>query len=75
MGKAKECHKLQEEGKMTEQQVKNVVAKADVISYGTLAEMNHFQNERVRDFKYMMQKYLQEQITFYKKVGSSFMCL
>ncbi|BFZ15586.1 hypothetical protein BsWGS_18625 [Bradybaena similaris] len=68
VGKAKECHKLQEEGKMNEQQVKNVVAKADVISYGTLAEMNHFQNERVRDFKYMMQKYLQEQITFYKKL-------
>ncbi|KAI8783952.1 sorting nexin-33 [Biomphalaria glabrata] len=70
IGKVKECLKLQEENKMTESEVQNVVTKADTISYGTLAEMNHFQKERVVDFKHYMQNYLKEQIDFYKKLTS-----
>lgn len=68
IGKAKECLKLQEEGKMSESEVNNVLARADTISYGTLAEITHFQEQRVDDFKSMMQKYLQEQINFYKNL-------
>ncbi|CAL1535965.1 unnamed protein product [Lymnaea stagnalis] len=70
IGKAKECTKLQEEGKMSESEVNNVLVRADTISYGTLAEMNHFQRERVIDCKSMMQSYLKEQIDFYKKLTS-----
>lgn len=68
-GKAKECLKLQEEGKMTEVEVQKVLHRADAISYGTLAEMNHFQSERVKDFKLMMQLYLRSQIKFYQEVS------
>lgn len=68
-GKAKECLKLQEEGKMTEVEVQKVLHRADAISYGTLAEMNHFQCERVKDFKLMMQLYLRSQIKFYQEVS------
>ncbi|XP_012935877.1 sorting nexin lst-4 [Aplysia californica] len=70
IGKAKDCMKLQEEGKMSESEVNSVLARADTISYGTLSEMNHFQHERVVDFKHMMQSYLREQIEFYKQVTS-----
>lgn len=69
-GKAKECLKLQEEGKMTEPETQKVLGRTDVISYGTLAEMNHFQSERVKDFKLMMQLYLRSQIKFYQEVST-----
>ena len=76
MGKAKECSHLRKEGKMTESEVQSVYTRADTISHGTLAEMNHFQQERVKDFKYMMQTYLREQIKFYKQVEThSTFCL
>lgn len=54
---------------MSESDVSNVLGRADTISYGTMAEINHFQEQRVDDFKSMMQKYLQEQINFYKNVS------
>ncbi|XP_076450131.1 sorting nexin lst-4-like isoform X2 [Babylonia areolata] len=65
-GRAKECLKSQEEGKMTDGEVQKVLQRADVISYGALAEMNHFHAERVKDFKLMMQLYLRSQIKFYQ---------
>ncbi|CAG5121777.1 unnamed protein product, partial [Candidula unifasciata] len=68
IGKAKDCAKLQDEGRMTESEVARVLTRADIISYGTMAEMNNFQHERVHDFKCMMQKYLQNQIDFYKRL-------
>ena len=71
MGKAKECIKQQEEGKISEQEVMNVQHRVDTVSYGTLAEMNHFQRERVQDFKLMMQLYLRSQIQFYQDVSIS----
>lgn len=68
VGRAKECIKEQEEGKMSEHEVQAVVNKADIISYGTMAQMSHFQAERVQDYKTLMQKYLREQIRFYKNI-------
>lgn len=35
-----------------------------------LAEMFHFQRERVIDFRQMMREMLQEQIKFYREVSS-----
>ncbi|PVD33772.1 hypothetical protein C0Q70_05032 [Pomacea canaliculata] len=68
VGKAKECVKLKEESKLTDDELRKVMARASTISYGTLAEMNHFQAERTKDFKLMMQMYLQSQIKFYKNM-------
>lgn len=53
---------------MGDKEVQDVMQKADIISYGTLAEMNHFQKERVIDYKKMTKSYLQEQIKFFKTV-------
>ena len=69
MGKAKECAKLQQENKMVESAVQSVTQRADVISFGTLAEINYFQKSRVEDFKSTMTTYLEEQIKFYKEVS------
>nr|XP_022342203.1 sorting nexin-33-like isoform X3 [Crassostrea virginica] len=68
IGKAKECERLKDEGRMPESDVTAVIQRSDVISYGTLAEMNHFQRERVTDYKEMMQKYLSGQIKFYREI-------
>ncbi|XP_071511479.1 sorting nexin-33-like [Diadema antillarum] len=64
----KECQKQREEQKMDFEEAEAVKRRADVISYAMMAEVNHFHRERVRDFKWMMQVYLQEQIKFYKNI-------
>ena len=47
-----------------------VQGRADVIAYAVMAEMTHFQQYRVGDFKGTMQNYLRGQIDFYKTVSS-----
>jgi WASP-binding domain of Sorting nexin protein len=62
-----------EAGKMTESDLQSLQNRADVITYTVLAEMQHFQQYRVGDFKKYMTSYLQGQIDFYKAV--CFKCL
>lgn len=75
VGKAKECQKQVEDAKITESEMLSILQRADIISFGTLAEMTHFQKERVVDFKIMMQAYLKQQIIFYQEVSLSFYSL
>ena len=56
-------------GRLSEQEVNEVQGRADVIAYATLAEMAHFQQHRVTDFKVMMREYLKGQIGFYRNVS------
>lgn len=56
---------------MSESDVQTVVQRADVMSYGTLAEMNHFHYSRIQDFKLLMQNYLTAQIEFYTNVSTN----
>ena len=72
VGKAKECLKMQQEGRMVESTVQTITQKADIISCGTLAEITHFQAERTRDFKSVMTTYLRGQIEFYGEVMFAF---
>lgn len=63
-------NKIQESaGKFSESEVQMVQGRADVITYTVLAEMNHFQMQRVVDFKRYMQGFLSGQIQFYDEVG------
>ncbi|XP_071956407.1 sorting nexin-33-like isoform X2 [Antedon mediterranea] len=64
----REYQKSQEDGKIDGLDAEQVRRRADVISYSMMAEMNHFHQERVKDYKDMMQKYLQEQIKFYETI-------
>ncbi|XP_026885188.1 sorting nexin-18a [Electrophorus electricus] len=66
--KVKESQKHVEEGKMERQQADGIMERCNIISFATLAEIQHFHQTRVRDFKAQMQHYLQQQITFFQKV-------
>ena len=45
--------------------------RSDVVSYATLAEINHFQKERARDFRKMMNTFLQGQIDFHEQAAKA----
>ncbi|KAG5841147.1 sorting nexin-18a [Anguilla anguilla] len=66
--KVKESQKHVEEGKMEGPQADGVHERCNIISFATLAEIQHFHQTRVRDFKAQMQHYLQQQIGFFQKI-------
>uniref|UniRef100_A0AAR2KHR9 Sorting nexin n=1 Tax=Pygocentrus nattereri TaxID=42514 RepID=A0AAR2KHR9_PYGNA len=66
--KVKDSQKHVEEGKMERQQADGINERCNIISFATLAEIQHFHQIRVRDFKAQMQHYLQQQISFFQKV-------
>ncbi|KPJ00985.1 Sorting nexin-33 [Papilio xuthus] len=68
MQKKRECERLTAEHKMEVAQLNEVIRRSDVISYAVLAEINHFKSERTIDLKATMQKFLRQQINFYKRV-------
>ncbi|XP_068105510.1 sorting nexin-18 [Hyperolius riggenbachi] len=66
--KVRESKKHVEEGKMELQKANDIQDRCNIISYATLAEIQHFHRIRVRDFKSQMQHFLQQQIMFFQKV-------
>lgn len=66
--KVKDSQKHIEEGKMESQQADGIRERCNIISFATLAEIQHFHQIRVRDFKGQMQHYLQQQISFFQKI-------
>ncbi|XP_076346979.1 sorting nexin lst-4-like isoform X3 [Tachypleus tridentatus] len=70
MNKRKDYQKLNEDGKLSAEEAQSIYKRTDVVSYAALAEISHFQSERVEDFKYMMQNFLSAQISFYQEVVS-----
>lgn len=66
--KVKESQKHVEEGKMDRAQAEGINERCNIISCATLAEIQHFHQIRVRDFKTQMQHYLQQQIAFFQKI-------
>lgn len=63
-----EHERLLEEGKISDSEMVRVNQRANVITYATLAEINHFHNERLVDFKQMMQVFLTAQINFHSDI-------
>lgn len=63
-----EQEKLMDEGKISETVMARVNQRANVITYSTLAEINHFHNERLVEFKQMMQVFLTAQINFHSDI-------
>lgn len=68
LNKKKEHQKLFDEGKIDNNSVASITQRTDVVTYATLAEINHFETERINDFKFMMQKFLGSQIQFYQSI-------
>ena len=57
-------------GKMTESDVQSMQSRADVITYAVLADVQHFEQYRIGDFREYVTKYLQGQIEFYKTASA-----
>lgn len=55
---------------MMEGEVQAITSHAEAISYSLYAEVNHFQSNRQQEFKIMMQRFLTDQIDFYRRVCS-----
>lgn len=70
LNKKRENKKLGEDGKLPADSLAAITQRTEVISYATLAEISHFQHERVRDFKYIMQVFLTGQINFYNQIAT-----
>ncbi|KAL4623283.1 sorting nexin-18-like [Arapaima gigas] len=68
--KVKESQKHIEEGKVEHPQAEGIQERCNIISFATLAEIHHFHQIRVRDFRAQMQHFLQEQIGFFQKITS-----
>ncbi|XP_068725704.1 sorting nexin-33-like isoform X1 [Montipora capricornis] len=68
IGKVKECQRLNEEEKMEYAVFQEICARADTITNVSFAEMSHLHDQKVTDFKNMMQHFLQEQISFHHRV-------
>uniref|UniRef100_A0A6G1SCP8 Sorting nexin-33 n=1 Tax=Aceria tosichella TaxID=561515 RepID=A0A6G1SCP8_9ACAR len=65
-----EHERLLEEGKINDSEMVRVNQRSNVVTYATLAEINHFHNERLMDFKQMMQVFLTAQINFHSDIVS-----
>lgn len=66
--KRKECEKMTAEQKMDNSQLAEVNRRVDVMSYGVLAEMAHFRQERDTHFKDTIRNFIGAQIDFYRNI-------
>ena len=58
-------------GKMTESDMQSMHSRTDAITYAVLAEVQHFEQYRINDFRDYMTRYLQGQIEFYRTASVS----
>uniref|UniRef100_A0A915JDX7 PX domain-containing protein n=1 Tax=Romanomermis culicivorax TaxID=13658 RepID=A0A915JDX7_ROMCU len=66
--KYRESQRMAEEGRVTAQELDQIRSRLDTISCATLAEINHFQKERLCDFNRMMKNFLNGQVAFYERI-------
>nr|XP_056721630.1 sorting nexin-33 [Euleptes europaea] len=67
--KVKESQRMSDEGKMDQEEADGIKKRCRVVGFALQAEMTHFHERRVSDFKKMMQSYLKQQILFYQRVS------
>nr|XP_033776525.1 sorting nexin-33 [Geotrypetes seraphini]XP_033776526.1 sorting nexin-33 [Geotrypetes seraphini] len=67
--KVKESQRMSDEGKMDQSEADDIRKRCRVVGFALQAEMNHFHEQRIEDFKHMMQDYLKQQIIFYQRVS------
>ncbi|KAF7241581.1 Sorting nexin-33 [Varanus komodoensis] len=67
--KVKESQRMSDEGKMDQDEADGIRKRCRVVGFALQAEMNHFHERRILDFKKMMQSYLKQQIVFYQRVS------
>lgn len=68
IAKKKEHQKAFAEGRLEEKAMAGINHRADVVTYATLAEMNHFEEERIIDYRRVMRTFLTGQLNLYKTI-------
>lgn len=68
INKKREHKKAFDEHRLDQQALEGINKRADVVSYATIAEMNHFQEERVTDHNQQMKLFLEGQLTLYRNI-------
>lgn len=53
---------------MAPAELEAIRSRVDTVSYAMLAEINHFEQEHVRDIKLLLKNFLSAQIIFYDNV-------
>ncbi|XP_022913436.1 sorting nexin lst-4 [Onthophagus taurus] len=61
--KKKDCEK-----NMVASELIDIRRRSDILTYSIFAELNHFKQQKDRDFQEAMEGFLKEQIEFYKKI-------
>lgn len=69
--KHKEYQKMRDEVKLSQEDLEGIRQRMDVVSYATLAEVSHFQRQKVHDFNTAMHHFLGGQISFYEEIVSN----
>ena len=70
INKKKEHRKAFDENRLDETALVGINRRADVVTYATLAEMNHFEEERIVDFNRVMRTFLTGQLNLYRNIVS-----
>lgn len=64
----RDCEKQTSEQKMSNAQLQEVIRRTDTMSYGVMAEMTHFREERDTHLKATLREFISNQITFYQDI-------
>ncbi|KAG8440285.1 hypothetical protein GDO86_006156 [Hymenochirus boettgeri] len=67
--KVKESQRMSDEGRMEQDEADGIRKRCRVVGFALQAEINHFHQRRLKDFKQTLQHYLKEQIVFYRRVS------
>ncbi|XP_075064374.1 sorting nexin-33 [Mixophyes fleayi] len=67
--KVKDSQRMTDEGKMEQEEADGMRKRCRVVGFALQAEINHFHQRRLLDFKQAVQHYLKEQILFYQRVS------
>ncbi|KAM4748147.1 sorting nexin-33 [Rhinophrynus dorsalis] len=67
--KVKDSQRMSDEGRMEQDEADGIRKRCRVVGFALQAEINHFHQRRLLDFKQALQHYLKEQIIFYRRVS------
>uniref|UniRef100_A0A8C5Q6S1 Sorting nexin n=1 Tax=Leptobrachium leishanense TaxID=445787 RepID=A0A8C5Q6S1_9ANUR len=67
--KVKESQRMTDEGRMEQEEADGIRKRCRVVGFALQAEINHFHQRRLLDFKQALQHYVKEQIIFYRRVS------
>lgn len=59
---------MRDEVKLSQEDLEGIRQRMDVVSYAMLAEVSHFQKQKVHDFNAAMHDFLGGQISFYEEI-------